>query len=139
MGGMMSLYFNIAHPDLFAASLFVGCQWDTSNMGHFIDDKFCYVVAAGDKKAPIGMEGLKQVLRSKGATFGTAEWSAKLPQVEQETNVQELLAKGYNHNFIVFTKGSVIPEDKPGIEHMWSFDPAYKLDSLRDWLFKQTK
>lgn len=139
MGGMMSLYFNIAHPDLFAASLFVGCQWDTSNMGHFIDDKFCYVVAAGDKKAPIGMEGLKQVLRSKGVTFGTAEWSAKLPQAEQETNVQELLAKGYNHNFIVFTEGTVIPEGKPGIEHMWSFDPAYKLDSLRDWLFKQTK
>lgn len=139
MGGMMSLYFNIAHPDLFAASLFVGCQWDTTNMGHFVDDKFCYVVAAGDKKAPIGMEGLKQVLKSKGVTFGTAEWSAKLPSAEQEAQVQKLLAKGYNHNFIVFTEGSVIPEGKSGIEHMWSFDPAYKLDGIRDWLFQQTK
>ena len=32
MGGMMSFHFNIAHPDLFAASLFVSCQWDTSKM-----------------------------------------------------------------------------------------------------------
>ena len=29
MGGMMSFYFNITHPELFAASLFVSSQWDT--------------------------------------------------------------------------------------------------------------
>ena len=26
MGGMMSLYYGINHPDLFAASIYVGCQ-----------------------------------------------------------------------------------------------------------------
>lgn len=139
MGGMMSLYFNITHPDLFAASLYVACQWDAAKMGHFVDDKFCYVVGAGDKKAPIGMEALKQLLISKGVEVGTAEWSAKLPQAEQERYVQELLTKGYNHNFIVFTEGSVIPDGKPGIEHMWSFDCGYKLEGVRDWLFRQTK
>ncbi|MBQ6190745.1 MAG: prolyl oligopeptidase family serine peptidase, partial [Bacteroidaceae bacterium] len=35
MGGMMSFYFNITHPDLFAASLFVSSQWDTSKMQDF--------------------------------------------------------------------------------------------------------
>ena len=29
MGGMMSFYFNITHPDLFAASLFISSQWDS--------------------------------------------------------------------------------------------------------------
>lgn len=139
MGGMMSLYFNIAHPDLFAASLFVACQWDATKMGHFVNDKFCYVVGAGDKKAPIGMEALRKLLVSKGVEVGSAEWSAKLSQDEQECCVQSLLSKGYNHNFITFTEGSVIPEGKPGIEHMWSFDYAYKLEGVRDWLFRQTK
>lgn len=139
MGGMMSLYFNIAHPDLFAASLFVGCQWDATKMGHFVDDKFFYIVAAGDKKAPIGMEALKKVLLAKGADIATAEWNAKLPQSEQETMVQKVVDKGSNQNFIVFTKGSVIPEGKSGIEHMWSFDYAYKLMGVRDWLFRQVK
>lgn len=139
MGGMMSLYFNIAHPDLFAASLFVGCQWDATNMGHFVNDKFFYIVAAGDKKAPIGMEALKKVLLSKGADIATGEWNARLPKQEQEAQVQKVLDKGSNQNFIVFTEGSVIPEGKGGMEHMWSFDYAYKLESVRDWLFRQVK
>lgn len=139
MGGMMSLYFNIAHPDLFAASLFVACQWDATKMGHFVDDKFFYIVAAGDKKAPIGMEALKQVLLAKGAEVSTGEWSAKLPQPEQEAEVMKMISEGKKQNFIVFTEGSVIPEGKSGIEHMWSFDYAYRLKAVREWLFNQVK
>lgn len=139
MGGMMSLYFNITHPDLFAASLFVACQWDATNMGHFVNDKFFYIVAAGDKKAPIGMEALKKVLLAKKANIATGEWSAKLPQAEQEKHVQLVLDKGSNQNFVVFTEGSVMPEGKGGMEHMWSFDYAYKLEGVRDWLFQQVK
>ena len=30
MGGMTSFHLNVAYPDLFAASLFVGSQWDNS-------------------------------------------------------------------------------------------------------------
>ncbi|MCC8188117.1 MAG: prolyl oligopeptidase family serine peptidase [Bacteroides sp.] len=137
MGGMMSMYFNIAHPDLFAASLFVGCQWDTEKMAGFAKDKFFYIVAAGDEKAPKGMAALKTVLEKEHAKIGTAEWSAKLPQEEQEANVQKLLSEGNPINFIVFTRGSVQPESGLGNEHMNSFDYAYKLEGVRDWLFRQ--
>lgn len=139
MGGMMSMYFNIAHPDLFAASLFVGCQWDTSKMAGFANDKFFYIVAAGDEKAPKGMAALKTVLENEGAKFSSAEWSAKLPAAEQEANVQKLLAEGNNINFVTFTLGSVQPESGKGNEHMNSFDYAYKLEGVRDWLFEQRK
>lgn len=139
MGGMMSMYFNVAHPDLFAASIFVGCQWDTSKMGGFAKDKFFYIVAAGDEKAPKGMAALKTLLDNEGAKISTAEWSAKLPQAEQEAEVQKLLAKGNNINFVTFTLGSVQPESGKGNEHMNSFDYAYKLEGVRDWLFKQKK
>lgn len=138
MGGMMSMYFNIIYPELFAASVYVGCQWDTEKMGGFADDKFFYIVAAGDKKAPKGMAALKTVLENKGAKISTGEWSAKLPDKEQENEVQKLLSKGNNINFVVFTLGSVQPENGRGNEHMNSFDYAYKLESVRDWLFKQT-
>ena len=45
MGGMMTFYFNITHPDLFAASLFVSSQWDTSKMQDFGKKHFFYIVA----------------------------------------------------------------------------------------------
>lgn len=139
MGGMMSMYFNIAHPDLFAASLFVGCQWDAGKMAGFANDKFFYIVAAGDMKAPKGMAALKTVLDNENAQISTAEWSAKLPLEQQEAEVQKLLSKGTDINFVVFTLGSVLPPDGSGNEHMASFDYAYKLEGVREWLLKQSK
>ncbi|MCC8035298.1 MAG: hypothetical protein LIO77_05110 [Rikenellaceae bacterium] len=139
MGGMMSMYFNITYPGLFAASVFVACQWDTSKMAGFARDKFFYIVAAGDSKAPKGMEALEEVLEKEGAEFGKAGWSAKLPLARQEEKVRELLSEGHDINFIVFTARSVLPESGQGSEHMYSFDHAYQLDEVRDWLFRQSK
>ncbi|WP_419869380.1 carboxylesterase family protein [Chryseobacterium sp. CT-SW4] len=139
MGGMMSMYFNITHPDLFAASIFVGCQWDTSKMESFAKNHFFYIVAAGDEKAPQGMKDLKAVLEKEGAQISTAEWNAKLPETQQNLNVEKLLSKDNDINFITFTKGSVLPPDGSGTEHMWSFDYAYKIKAVRDWLFAQKK
>lgn len=139
MGGMISFYLNITYPDLFAASLFVGSQWDTSKMASFAGKKFFYIVAGGDEKAPKGMAALAKVLDQNEADYATAEWSAKLPDSEQEANVRNLLAKGDDINFITFTTGSVLPESGQGNEHMASFDYAYKLSEVRDWLFRQTK
>lgn len=139
MGGMISFYLNITYPDMFAASLFVGSQWDTTKMQDFGQKKFFYIVAAGDMKAPKGMAALAEVLDKSGARYATAEWSAKLPEAEQSQKVADLLAKGCNINFITFTVGSVLPADGSGNEHMCSFDYAYKLTPVRDWLFEQKR
>ena len=139
MGGMMSFYFNITHPELFAASLFVSSQWDTSKMKDFGKKHFFYIVAGGDQKAFNGMRDLTKVLQAQGAQIDSASWSAKLPQDEQERLTQELIDKGGNINFIVFEKGTVLPESGQGMEHMASFDYGYKIDAVRDWLFEQRK
>ena len=139
MGGMMSFYFNITHPDLFAASLFVSSQWDTSKMQDFGTKKFFYIVAGGDQKAYGGMQDLAKVLKKNNARVDSASWSAKLPNQEQEQLAEELIARGGNINFIVWEKGTVLPESGQGMEHMASFDYAYKLAPVRDWLFKQSK
>ena len=139
MGGMMSFHFNIEHPDLFAASLFVSCQWDTTLMHSLGQKKFFYVVAGGDERASEGMRNLTKLFENQGVEIHSATWSAKLPQTEQDSLAQALINKGGNINFIVWEKGSVLPESGQGMEHMASFDYAYKLAPVRDWLFKQSK
>ncbi|KWW26912.1 MAG: Uncharacterized protein F083_3130 [bacterium F083] len=139
MGGMMSFYFNITHPDLFAASLFVSSQWDTSKMQDFGKKKFFYIVAGGDQKASGGMRDLAAVLQENEARVDSASWSAKLPSSEQEKLAEDLIARGGNINFIKWETGSVLPETGRAMEHMASFDYGYKIDAVRDWVFKQSK
>ena len=139
MGGMMSFYFNITHPDLFAASLFVSSQWDTSKMQDFGKKHFFYIVAGGDQKASGGMQDLTKVLRENEARIESASWSAKLPAEQQERMAKELISRGSGINFIKWETGSVLPESGHGMEHMASFDYGYKIAAVRDWLFLQSK
>ena len=127
------------HPDLFAASLFVSSQWDTSKMQHFGRKKFFYIVAGGDQKASGGMQGLAKVLQANDARVDSASWSAKLPAEEQERLAEQLIARGSDINFIRWEAGSVLPETGRAMEHMASFDYGYKLAAVRDWLFRQRK
>lgn len=139
MGGMMSFYFNITHPDLFAASLFVSSQWDTSKMQDFGKKHFFYIVAGGDQKAYGGMQDLTKVLKENDARIESASWSAKLPGQQQEQLAEQLIVRGGNINFIKWETGSVLPESGQGMEHMASFDYGYKIAAVRDWLFQQSK
>ena len=139
MGGMMSFYFNIAHPDLFAASLFVSSQWDTSKMKDFGKKRFFYIVAGGDQKASGGMNDLTEVLQGQSARIDSASWSAKLPREEQERLAEELIARGGTVNFIRWEAGSVLPDTGRAMEHMASFDYGYRIAAVRDWLFRMIK
>lgn len=142
MGGMISFYFNSTYPDVFAASVYVGSQWDVKVLSPLANDKFFYIVSAADPKASKGMKELGQMLTDMGITYGETEFSAQLPQNEQEAKVQELIGKGLNINFVQFSPTTVVPENMrswKGGEHMYSFDYAYKLKSVKDWLFKQKK
>ncbi|MBC2606132.1 alpha/beta hydrolase-fold protein [Pelagicoccus albus] len=141
MGGMISFYLNATHPDLFAASLFVGSQWDVDVLSPLAEMSFLYVVSAGDQKASGGMEELGELLSSKGVEFGQTEFSAKLSDAEKNEKVSSLLKNGLPINFIRFSEGTVPPSSNShgGAEHMYSFDYAYQLEPARDWLLQQSK
>ena len=139
MGGMMSLYFNIKYPDVFAASMFVSCQWDVAKMDGFKDKKFVYITAGGDKEATGGANQLKALLKKENASFAEATWSARLPQAEQDSLAAALLSKGKPRNFITFEGNTVLPKDGKGMVHMASFNFAYRLSPECDWLFEQSK
>jgi len=143
MGGMTSFYLNVTYPDLFAASLFVGSQWDNSILNALEDDSFFYIVAAGDPKASAGQSGLMEVFDGDGAAYSHAEWSAQEDADTQNAAVEALLAGGNRANFVTFELGTTLAEGQTSSggagEHMTSFDYAYRIEAVRDWLFGQVK
>ncbi|MBQ9251394.1 MAG: pyrroline-5-carboxylate reductase [Clostridia bacterium] len=143
MGGMTSFYLSIAYPDFFAAYLFVGSQWDTSLLSGLEDESFFYIVSAGDPKASAGQSDLLAVFDADGAAYSHSEWGAQDDADSQKANVAAMLAEGNNANFVTFTAGTTLAEGQTASmgagEHMTSFDYAYKLEAVRDWLFAQSK
>ena len=141
MGGMTSFYLNIAYPDLFAASLFVGSQWDNSKLNVLEDKSFFYIVSAGDPKASAGQSELLSVFDADGASYTHEEWGAQDPADEQNAAVAAMLSEGHSANFVTFTAGTTLAEGASASsgagEHMTSFDYAYKIEAVRDWLFQQ--
>lgn len=141
MGCMTTMYLNIKYPDLFAASLFVGGQWDENALKVLKNEKFFYIVAQGDPKASAGMAALKPVLENEGTPIVSAVWNAQWSDEEFDSAVSDLLNQGDKIYFVEFEKGSVLPDNVEigASEHMYSFDYAYKIEGVRDWLFNQVK
>lgn len=135
MGGMISMYYNSAYPDLFAASIFVDCHWDSATFPELVKHKFVFITAG---KAGT-FDALEKAAQNAGIKYEYTDFSAKLPQSEQDSLAREVLAKGTPITIINFTSKSVLPADGKGSEHMYSFDYAYRLTPVREWLFKQSK
>ena len=141
MGGMTSFYLNITYPDFFAASVFVGSQWDNSKLNVLEDKSFFYIVSAGDPTASAGQSELLSVFDADGVSYSHDEWGAQDPADEQNAAVAAMLSEGHTANFVTFTAGTTLAEGASATsgagEHMTSFDYAYKIEAVRDWLFQQ--
>ncbi len=135
MGGMISMYYNSAYPDLFAASIFVDCHWDSATFPELVQHKFVFITAG--KAGTFG--ALEKAAQNAGIKYEYTDFSARLPQSEQDSLASEALAKGAPITIINFTSKSVLPVNGKGSEHMYSFDYAYRLTPVREWLFKQSK
>lgn len=142
MGCMTIMYLSAQHPDLFTAEFFVSGQWDISKLGNLASQKFFYIAAAGDDKASAGQVEVENMLKTAGTKYSSAtEWDATWPSDKSSSAVKSILSEGNNINIATFKKGTVLPEGTPAgtSEHMYSFDYAYKIEAVRDWLFQQTK
>ena len=139
MGCMSSLYLNSVYPDLFAASLYVSGQWDITVLSGMENQKFFYVTAGGDEKASGGQDEVMAMFNADGVAYSYGTWSAQDSAEAQDAAVAELLAEGLDANMIRFETGTVFKEGQTGMEHMASFNYAYKLTAVRDWLFEQSK
>lgn len=142
MGGMTILYLASQYPDLFAAEMFVSCQWDINELSNLDSQKFFYIVSEGDQKASTGQKEVKQMLDNKSVKYEVLE-GIDAQSGDNDNKINEMIGKNSNINFISFKQGTVTgnsTDNKMGAgEHMASFDYAYNLEPVRDWLFKQHK
>lgn len=62
------------------------------------------------EKASSGIKEVGNLLTEMGVNLGSTEFSAKLPQAEQDKKVEDLIKEGYAINFVQFTPKTVTPE-----------------------------
>lgn len=141
MGAMTTMYVAAQNPDLYAAVLIVDGQWDISTLQGLEDVSFIYITAGGDEKATTGQTEVKEMFAADGVNYAEiSDLDASLlddadTKSEIEDAVAAMLAEGSEHNFITWTAGSVLTNyGGSGSEHMASFDYAYKLECVRDWI-----
>ncbi|MDE7160887.1 MAG: prolyl oligopeptidase family serine peptidase [Muribaculaceae bacterium] len=139
MGGMLAMYYTVNYPNVFAGSLFVDCHWNPKSYDQLAHHVFTFICAGDQGKSADALKGLELAARQDDVRYEYARWSARLPQAEQDALAKQLVSKGAKINIINFTPGSVVPEGKTGSEHMYSFDCAYRLTPVREWLFRQTR
>ena len=72
MGGMISMYYNSAYPDLFAASIFVDCHWDSATFPELVKHKFVFITAG--KAGTFG--ALEEAASDAGINYAYTEFSA---------------------------------------------------------------
>jgi predicted peptidase len=141
MGCMTAMYLNIKHPHLFAASLYVAGQWDAKQMHVLADDNIFYIVSEGDDKASPGMAQFDEVLKEAGVKASKAIWDGKWSDTDYDAAVQELLREGNAINLVRFKRGTILPNGAKStsmMEHLYTWDVAYKIEGIRNWLFAQT-
>lgn len=129
MGGMTSIAMDIKYPDMFAASLLVACQWDATKVAPMAKKNLWIIVSEGDNKANPGMDAITKELKKQGAAVSKATWSAQSSSEEFTNNVNQMLSSGSNINYTVFKGGN----------HRYTWQYAYTIEGVRDWLFKQVK
>ena len=141
MGCMTTMILASEHPDLFAAEMFVDGQWDANTLKGLAAEKFFYFAAEGDSKAYSGMQELIPVLNNAGAALSQTQWDATWSESQISDAAKAVISQGKPINCITWKKGTVLPAGTPAdtSEHMYSFDYAYKAESVRDWLFDQSK
>ena len=143
MGAMTTLYLAAHNPDLYAAVLIVDGQWDVSEIKGIEDVNMIYIAAGGDENAFNGQSEVKAMFDEDGVPYSEVSGlDAQSDRAGLEEAVSKMLAEGNSHNFITWEAGTVLKEGQSSegaAEHMASFDYGYKLESVRDWIFSQTK
>lgn len=98
-----------------------------------------WVLSGNTSKAYAELGGMENACREEGISYTFAMWDARLPETTQSATARAMLDKGAPVNIFEFTPKSVLPPDGKGVEHMYSFDYAYRVPAFRTWLFSQKK
>ncbi|MEU4659440.1 hypothetical protein AB0G32_36855 [Streptomyces sp. NPDC023723] len=140
MGAMMSLGFGIKYTDVFAALYVVAGQWPAEQAAPLAGKKMWVHVSEGDTKAFPGENAIMQVIKAEGTQIATATgWDAQFTQAEYAAAVRAITAQKAPVQYTTFLTGTVAGTGGgAGSEHMGTWQYAYSIPGIRDWLFRQS-
>ncbi|MCC8029535.1 MAG: hypothetical protein LIO75_07060 [Lachnospiraceae bacterium] len=144
-GTIRSIKLLIDYPDEFAGALLVAGQTDsayTDYISQLSTQNIWMICSEGDARAYPGMTEITEAVETAGTAVTTAQWSAVLSDEEQEQLAAEQASAGTSINWTIFDTGTVMRDDvtsSDATEHMNTWRVAYNLDTVREWLFEQTK
>ncbi|MCD7982189.1 MAG: hypothetical protein LUF32_07765 [Clostridiales bacterium] len=144
-GTIRSIKMLIDYPDEFAGAFLVAGQTDSAyedSISALSSQNIWMVCSEGDARAYPGMTGITEAVESAGTDVTTAQWSAALTDDEQEQFAEEQASAGTSINWTIFDVETVMRDDvtsSDATEHMNTWRVAYNLDTIREWLFSQTK
>lgn len=144
-GTIRSIKLLIDYPDEFAGALLVAGQTDsayTDSIADLASQNIWMICSEGDARAYPGMTEITEAVEAAGMEVTIAQWSAVLTDEEQEQLATEQASAGTTINWTVFDTGTVMRDDvtsSDATEHMNTWRVAYNLNTVREWLFEQTK
>ena len=101
-----------------------------------------FICSEKDARAYPDITEIVEAVEGAGTEVPTSQWSAKLSDAEQEENAKEQEEAGTRINWTVFDGNTVMEsniESSDATEHMNTWRIAYSLDTIREWLFAQTR
>ncbi|MCI3277960.1 alpha/beta hydrolase-fold protein [Streptomyces cylindrosporus] len=138
MGAMLSLGLNIRYPDLFAAAYIVAGQWPDSEAAPLAQKKLWILVAQDDTKAYPGENAITKVIEAAGTKVGTAVWDAGSTATQFAADVRNLKKQQAPVNYAAFQTGTVTATTGATSPHMGTWQIAYSIPGIREWLMKQS-
>ncbi|MFK0286442.1 alpha/beta hydrolase-fold protein [Streptomyces sp. NPDC090499] len=138
MGAMLSLGLMIRYPDLFAAGYIVAGQWPAGQAAPLAGQKLWILVAQDDTKAFPGENAITAVIEAEGTEVGTAVWDAGSGAAQFAADVRALEKQRAPVNYATFLTGTVTATTGASNAHMGTWQIAYSIPGIRDWLMRQS-
>ena len=138
MGAMMSLGLNIRYPDLFAAAFIVAGQWPEAQAVPLAQKNLWILVSADDTKAYPGEQAITEVIQEQGTKVSTALWDGQSTAAEFAADVRSMKAQRTPVNFAAFKTGTTVPTGSTTSAHMGTWQIAYTIPGIRDWIMRQS-
>ncbi|MFG2778191.1 alpha/beta hydrolase-fold protein [Streptomyces prunicolor] len=138
MGAMMSLGLNIKYPDLFAAAFIVAGQWPEAQAVPLAKKNLWILVSADDTKAYPGEQAITEVIQEQGTKVSTALWDGQSTAAEFAADVRGMKAQRTPVNFAAYKTGTTVPSGSTTSAHMGTWQTAYSIPGIRDWIMRQS-
>ena len=140
MGGMATLFL-LANKDIFAAGLIADGFWLMNELDGLVNATFTFCTSEADPNPNNNLKEITQYFDSINVKYGSLYSINARDKVENLNKAsQEMYDLDLKQNFISYANGTVFPPNSESkSEHMASFKYAYRIEAVRDWLFKQSK